>query len=95
MYVEEFRSPGALTAAVAEELAFCLPGCTSRVTVAADDRSVNLPVLPYCWTELGIRRDTRVTITAADGYRPADLEDRRVLQELVTRFLALTSPVAR
>ena len=95
MYVEEFRSPGALTAAAAEELAYCLPGCTSRVTVAANDRSVDLPVLPWCWTELGIRQDTRVTITAQDGYHPADLEDRRALEELVTRFRALTSPIAR
>ncbi|MFI2333898.1 hypothetical protein ACH474_10920 [Nocardia rhamnosiphila] len=92
MYIEEFRSPGPLTAVAAEELAFCLPGGTSRVTVAANDRSVNLPVLPWCWSDLGIGTDTRVTITAQGGYRPADLEDRRALEELVTRFRALTAP---
>ncbi|MEV0366209.1 HPr family phosphocarrier protein [Nocardia fusca] len=94
MYIEEFRSPGPLTAAAAEELAFCLPGGTSQVTVAANDRSVNLPVLPWCWSELGIGKDTRVTITAQGGYRPADLEDRRALEELVTRFRVLTAPDA-
>ncbi|GGL05844.1 hypothetical protein [Nocardia jinanensis] len=91
MYVEEFRSPGMLTAEAAEELATCLPGCTSRITVAANDRAVNLPVLPWCWTELGIEQGTRVTVTAKNGYRPADLEDRRALEELVTRFRALTA----
>ncbi|WP_039823566.1 hypothetical protein [Nocardia testacea] len=92
MYIEEFRSPGPLTAAAAEELAGSLPGCTSRITLAANDRAVNLPVLPWCWSELGIERETPVTVTAAGGYRPADLEDRRALEDLVTRFRALTSP---
>lgn len=91
MYVEEFRSPGPVTAATAEELAGCLPGCTSRITVAANDRAVNLPVLPWCWSELGIERDTLVTVTATGGYCPADLEDRRALEHLVTRFRTLTS----
>ncbi|WP_063059822.1 hypothetical protein [Nocardia sienata] len=92
MYIEEFRSPGPLTAAAAEELAGCLPGCTSRITIAANDRVVNLPVLPWCRPELGIARDTLVTVTATGGYRPPDLEDRRALEDLVTRFRALTSP---
>jgi hypothetical protein len=69
-------------------------GGTSQVTVAANDRSVNLPVLPWCWSELGIGKDTRVTITAQGGYRPADPEDRRALAELITRFRALTAPDA-
>lgn len=91
MYIEEFRSPGPLTAEAAEELAASIPGCTSRIIVAANDRAVNLPVLPWCWPELGIEWDTLVTVTAAGGYRPVDLEDRRALEDLVARFRALTS----
>ncbi|MGW0180092.1 hypothetical protein [Nocardia sp. NPDC003345] len=95
MYVEEFRAPGALTAEAAEELAGCLPGCTSRVTVAANDHMVNLPVLPWCWADLGIETGTPVTVTAYGGYRPADLEDRRTLEKLITRFRSLGAPARR
>lgn len=91
MYVEEFRSPGALTAETAEELAFSAIGHTCGITLAANERAVNLPVLPWCWAELDIRAGTRVTVTTEGGYRPPDLEDRRALDELVTRFRALTA----
>ncbi|MGI5220470.1 HPr family phosphocarrier protein [Nocardia sp. CA-290969] len=91
MYVEEFRSPGALTAESAEELAASAAGYSSRITVAANDHAVNLPVLPWCWADLGIGEGTRVTITAEGGIRPPDLEDRRALDALTGRFRALTS----
>lgn len=90
MYIEEFRSAGALTAESAEELAASAAGYTSRITVAANHHAVNLPVLPWCWAELGIGAGTRVTITAEGGRRPPDLEDRRALDTLVSRFHELT-----
>ncbi|MFI5716413.1 HPr family phosphocarrier protein [Nocardia sp. NPDC051750] len=90
MYVEEFRAPGALTAEFAEELAVSAAGYSSRITLSAHEHAVNLPVLPWCWAELGIRAGTRVTITAEGGHRPPDLEDRQALDALVGRFRALT-----
>ncbi|MEU1986182.1 HPr family phosphocarrier protein [Nocardia sp. NPDC019395] len=90
MYVEEFGSPGTLTAEAAEELAAGATGYTGRITVAANEHVVNLPVLPWCWAELGIGPGTRVTVTADGGHRPPDLEDRRALDVLVARFRALT-----
>lgn len=90
MYVEEIRSPGALTTESAEELAMSAAGYTSRITVAAGGHTVNLPVLPWCWTDLGIGAGTRVTITVEGGNRPPDLEDRRALQAVVGCFRALS-----
>lgn len=89
MYIEEIRCPGALSADSAEELAISAAGYTSRVTVAAGGHAVNLPVLPWCWTDLDIRADTRVTITAEGGSRPPDLEDRRALEAVITCLRSL------
>ncbi|WP_280434383.1 hypothetical protein [Nocardia carnea] len=89
MYVEEIRSPGALTAESAEELAASAVGYTSRITVAAGGHAVNLPVLPWCWADLGIAAGTQVTITAEAGSRPPDLEDRRALEAVVSCFRTL------
>ncbi len=89
MYVEEIRSPGALTTESAEELAMSAAGYTSRITVAAGGHAVNLPVLPWCWTDLGIRAGTRVTITAEGGSRPPDREDRQALEAVVTCLRSL------
>lgn len=86
MYVEEIRAPGALTAEFAEELALSAAAYTSRITVAVGGHAVNLPVLPWCWTDLAISAGTRVTITAEGGNRPPDLEDRRALEAVAGWF---------
>ncbi|WP_328392056.1 hypothetical protein [Nocardia sp. NBC_00416] len=91
MYIEEFRSPGALTAEIAEALAACAAGHTSRITLAANEHAVNLPVLPWCWADLRIEVGTRVTVTAEGGRIAPDREDRHALDEVVARFRALTS----
>lgn len=89
MYVEEIRSPGALTEEAAEELAPSGAGYTSRITVAAGGHAVNLPVLPWCWTDLAIAAGTPVTITAEGGSRLPDLEDRHALEAVAGCFREL------
>ncbi|ONM48682.1 HPr family phosphocarrier protein [Nocardia donostiensis] len=92
MYFEEFPSPGALTADTAASLADTAGKFSSYLTITANDHSVNAPVLPWCWAELGIQAGTPVIVTTDRGHRPTGLEDRRALAAFVSRYRELTAP---
>ncbi|MGW6427265.1 hypothetical protein ACWF82_31730 [Nocardia sp. NPDC055053] len=91
MYIEEFTAAGPLTEDAVEELMTVAGRYTSALTLTVDDRTIQLPVLPVCWTELPLRKGTAVTVEAARGYRPVDTEDRTALRDFVTTFQRATA----
>ncbi|MFD3745948.1 hypothetical protein [Nocardia sp. NPDC058633] len=90
MYIEGFTAAGALTEHAVEELMTVANKYTSAITLTVAERTVQLPVLPVCWDELGVRAGTAITVEADRGYRPADLEDRTALTDFVTTFQRAT-----
>ncbi|MFE3444100.1 hypothetical protein ACFXNW_13790 [Nocardia sp. NPDC059180] len=95
LYFEEFDSPGALSLDTAEALLEVAGRYSSTIVITANDHSVHAPLLPLCWTDLGISAGTTVTVTADKGHHSPDTEDRRALGEFVSRFRELTSPGTR
>ncbi|MGW6725928.1 hypothetical protein ACWF9G_08485 [Nocardia sp. NPDC055029] len=91
MYIEEFTAAGPLTEAAVEELMTVASRYTSALTLTVADRTIQLPVLPVCWTELPLRAGTAVTVEAARGYRPVGTEDRAALRDFVTTFQRATA----
>ncbi|MFI5502754.1 hypothetical protein ACIA5E_27170 [Nocardia asteroides] len=94
MYIEEFTAAGPLTEDAVEALTSLGLRYTSALTLTVADRTVQLPVLPVCWTELPIRAGTPVTVEAANGHRPPDLEDRTALRAFVDTFQRTTGTPA-
>lgn len=90
MYIEEFPAAGPLTEDAVDALITVAGRYTSALTLTVADRTVQLPVLPVCWTELPIRAGTTITIEAARGHRPPDAEDRRALRDFVDTFQRAT-----
>ncbi|MGS2809861.1 hypothetical protein [Nocardia sp. MW-W600-9] len=90
MYIEEFPAAGPLTENAVDALLTVAGRYTSALTLTVADRTVQLPVLPVCWTELPIRAGTPITIEAARGHRPPDAEDRRALRDFVDTFQRAT-----
>jgi len=86
VYIEEFPAAGPLTEDAVDALMTVAGRYTSALTLTVADRTVQLPVLPVCWTELPIRAGTPITIEAARGHRPPDTEDRTALRDFVTTF---------
>ncbi|MFC6013421.1 hypothetical protein [Nocardia lasii] len=86
MYIEEFTAAGPLTEGAVEELLSVAGRYTSAITLTVAERTVQLPVLGVCWTELGIRAGTSIIVEADRGYRPTDLEDGVALRAFVTTF---------
>ncbi|MEV0336758.1 hypothetical protein [Nocardia sp. NPDC050717] len=91
MYIEEFTAAGPLTEDAVEALVAVAGRYTSALTLTVAERTVQLPVLPVCWTELPLRAGTTVTVEAARGYRPVDTEDRAALRDFVATFQRATA----
>jgi hypothetical protein len=86
MYVDETVAVGPLTAELAEEVAARAGRYTSRITLACHGRRVHAPLLPLCRDELRVRTGDTITVTAAGGHHPPDLEDRRALRDVMDAF---------
>ncbi|WP_280345909.1 hypothetical protein [Nocardia neocaledoniensis] len=91
MYIEEFTAAGPLTEDAVEALMTVAGRYTSALTLTVADRTVQLPVLPVCWTELDLRAGATVTVEAARGHRPVDAEDRAALRDFVDTFQRATA----
>ncbi|MBH0779989.1 HPr family phosphocarrier protein [Nocardia bovistercoris] len=89
MYVEEIRSTRTLGAQDAEDLAAVAAGFSSRITISSGGRSVNAPVLPYCWDVLRVRPGSVISVTVEEGRHPPDIEDRRALSAFAGRMRKL------
>ncbi|APE33933.1 hypothetical protein BOX37_08080 [Nocardia mangyaensis] len=92
MYIEEFTAAGPLTEHAVDELTLLATRYTSTITLTVATRTVQLPVLSTCWTELPITTGTPITVEAAHGYCPADREDSTALRDFVTTFQRATAP---